>query len=155
MTSTDTLTGEAADRLAIRGLVDAWAHCADRRKPQQQAQLFVPNGTVAVYLGDPAASEPVQRLRGHAELAEAFKVLGNYDATTHFNGQSTVTLDGDRATGETYCLAHHLWNDNGQRMLMVMSIRYLDTFVRQDGRWLFAERQLITDWTDKRPSTAE
>jgi hypothetical protein len=52
MTSPDILTGDAADRLAIRGLVDAWAHCADRRKPQQQAELFVPDGTVAVYQGD-------------------------------------------------------------------------------------------------------
>jgi hypothetical protein len=152
MTSTDTLAGDAADRLAIRGLVDAWAHCADRRKPQQQAELFLPDGTVAVYLGDPATSEPVQRLRGHAELAEAFKVLNNYDVTTHFNGQSMIILDGNSATGETYCLAHHLWVENGQRTLMVMSIRYLDTFVRHGGRWLFAERHLITDWTDKRPS---
>ena len=153
MTSLNTLTGEAADRLAIRGLVDAWAHHADRREPQQQAQLFVPDGTVAVYQGDPTASEPVQQLRGYAELAEAFKVLDNYNVTTHFNGQSTITLDGDRATGETYCLAHHLWVENGQRTLLVISIRYLDTFVRHDGQWLFADRQLITDWTDKRPST--
>jgi hypothetical protein len=153
MTSPDTLTGEAADRLAIRGLVDAWAHFADRRKPQQQAELFVPDGTVTVYQGDPATSEPVQQLRGRTELAEAFKVLDYYDATTHFNGQSVVTLDGDRATGETYCLAHHLWVENGQRTLLIMSIRYIDTFVRHDGKWLFAERQLITDWTDRRPST--
>ena len=153
MTSLNTLTGEAADRLAIRGLVDAWAHCADRRKPQQQAGLFVPDGTVTVYQGDPATSEPVQHLRGHAELTEAFKILDNYDATTHFNGQSTITVDGDRATGETYCLAHHLWVESGQRTLLVISIRYLDTFVRHDGLWHFAERRLITDWTDKRPST--
>jgi SnoaL-like domain len=83
-----------------------------------------------------------------------FKVLDNYDVSTHFNGQSTVTLDADRATGETYCLAHHLWNENGQRMLMMMSIRYLDTFARHDDHWLFAERQLISDWTDKRPSVS-
>lgn len=82
-----------------------------------------PDGTVAVYQGDPAATEPVQRIRGHAELAEAFEALGNYDATTHFNGQSTITLDGDRATGETYCLAHHLWVEDGQRTLLVLSIR--------------------------------
>jgi len=153
MTSPNTLTGAEADRLAIRGLVDAWAHYADRRKPQQQAELFVPDGTVSVYQGDPAASEPVQHLRGHSELAEAFKVLDNYDATTHFNGQTTITLDGDRAAGETYCLAHHLWVENGQRTLLVTSIRYLDTFIRHDGQWLFAERQLIIDWTDKRSST--
>ena len=34
-----------------------------------------------------------------------------------------------------------------------MSIRYLDTFVRQNGHWLFAELVLVVDWTDKRPST--
>jgi len=27
--------GEAADRLAIRRLVDAWEHCADRRLAEQ------------------------------------------------------------------------------------------------------------------------
>jgi hypothetical protein len=104
MSEVDTLTGEAADRLAIRGLVDAWARCADRRMPEEQAALFTADGTVIVYVGDPASSEPVQRLQGRAELADALKVLETYDATTHFNGQSTITLDGDRATGETYCL---------------------------------------------------
>ena len=126
------------------------------RGPPQAAtagRAIRPDETVSVYQGDPAASEPVQHLRGHSELAEAFKVLDNYDATTHFNGQTTITLDGDRAAGETYCLAHHLWVENGQRTLLVTSIRYLDTFIRHDGQWLFAERQLIIDWTDKRSST--
>jgi hypothetical protein len=150
---TSNLTGEAADRQAIRSLVDAWAHYADRRRPADQAALFTEDGTVTVYPGDPSSTEPVQRLQGHAELAEAFKVLDNYDVTTHFNGQSTVTLEGDRATGESYCLAHHIWNEDGQRTLLVISIRYLDKFVRQDGSWRFAERQLITDWTDQRPSS--
>jgi hypothetical protein len=62
-------------------------------------------------------------------------------------------VTADEASGETYCLAHHVWNENRQRMLLVISIRYLDRFVRQDGTWRFAERRLITDWTDQRPST--
>ena len=53
MTSLNALTGEAADRLAVRGLVEASAHCADRCKPQQQAELFVFDRTVTVYQGDP------------------------------------------------------------------------------------------------------
>jgi hypothetical protein len=146
------LMGEEADRQAIRNLVDAWAHYADRRRPADQAALFTADGTVSVYTGDPASTEPVQRLQGHAELAEAFKVLDNYEVTTHFNGQSTIWFDGDQASGETYRLAHHIWTQNGQRMLLVVSIRYLDTFVRQDGSWRFADRELITDWTDERPS---
>ena len=38
------------------------------------------------------------------------------------------------------------------RTLIVMSIRYEDTFVKHDGTWLFAERKLVIDWTDTRPS---
>jgi hypothetical protein len=100
----------------------------------------------------PETTEPVQVLTGRAELEAAFEALRTYEATTHFNGQHTVTVDGDRASGETYCLAYHLWTSSGQRTLMIMSIRYLDAFVRQDGQWLFAERRLITDWTDRRLS---
>jgi hypothetical protein len=33
---------------------------------------------------------------------------------------------------------------------MVASLRYLDSFVKQDGGWLFAERQLFVDWTEER-----
>jgi SnoaL-like domain len=70
----------------------------------------------------------------------------------HFNGQSTVTLDGVRATGESYCIAHHLLTEDGARNLMVAWLRYQDTFVKQDNAWLFAERNLYVDWTETRPS---
>jgi SnoaL-like domain len=84
-----------------------------------------------------------------------FDDLNQYVATMHFNGQSTISLDGNRATGESYCLAHHLAvAEDGQRTLMVASIRYLDEFVKQDGQWLFAERRLMVNWIDTRPSKA-
>jgi len=140
-----------ADRLAIRALIDAYAHFADRRQPEEQAALYAEDGRTFVYNGDPSTSEPVQVLVGR-EHAKGFKVLSQYVATTHFNGQSTVTLNGDRATGETYCLAHHLLETDEGRTLIVMSIRYADTFVKHDDTWLFAERKLIIDWTDSRPS---
>ena len=154
MSTLDISAAEIADRQAIRDLVDAWAHHADRRQPHDQAALFTDNGTVTVYQGDPSSGEPVQHLQGHAEMADAFKVLDAYDATTHFNGQSTVTLDGDRATGESYCLAHHVKSEHGQATLLVISIRYLDTFVRENGTWKFADRTLIMDWSDQRPMSA-
>jgi hypothetical protein len=67
----------------------------------------------------------------------------------------TRRLDGDRATGESYCLAHHLSaGEDGQRTMMIASIRYLDEYVKQDGGWLFAERRLMVNWTETRPSTA-
>jgi ketosteroid isomerase-like protein len=145
---------EAADRLAIRELVDAYAHCADRRDATGQMALFTEDTRFLVFY-DVTSAEPSQELRGRESLAPVFDDLNQYVATMHFNGQSTVSVDGDRATGESYCLAHHLKvTEDGQRTLMVASIRYLDDFVQQDGRWLFAERRLMVNWIDTRPSTA-
>jgi ketosteroid isomerase-like protein len=145
---------EAADRLAIRELVDAYAHCADRRDARGQMALFTEDTSFLVFM-DPASAEPAQELHGRESLAPVFDDLNRYVATMHFNGQSTVALDGDRATGESYCLAHHLSvADDGQRTLMVASIRYLDVFAKQGGQWFFAERRLMVNWIDTRPSTA-
>jgi EmrB/QacA subfamily drug resistance transporter len=141
----------AADRLAIRELVDAYARHADRRQPAEQAALYSENGRTLVYT-DPAATEATQVLTGRAEHAEVFRSLNQYTVTTHFNGQSTITLDGDRATGESYCLAHHLLAGEHGRSLILMSIRYRDRFTKDEGAWYFAERKLIIDWTDTRPS---
>jgi hypothetical protein len=83
--------------------------------------------------------------------ARIFAALNQYDATTHFVGQSTVfTLTSDRATGEAYCLAHHVSVKDGIRRLMLASLRYLDTFAKVDGAWLFAERLLYVDWVEDR-----
>ena len=145
---------EAADRLAIRELFDAYAHCADSRDAHGQMALFTEDTHFLVFM-DAKAPEPTQELHGRAALAPVFDALNAYAATTHFNGQSTVTLDvdGERASGESYCIAHHLTvADDGSRTLMLASIRYLDQFAKQDGRWLFAERRLMVDWTQTSPS---
>jgi SnoaL-like domain len=64
-----------------------------------------------------------------------------------------VALDGDRAAGESYAIAHHLYTENGGRKIMIASLRYLDAFIKIDGRWYFAERKLILDWSETRPSS--
>jgi ketosteroid isomerase-like protein len=145
---------EAADRLAIRELVDAYAHCADRRDAPGQMALFTDDTHFVVYM-DARDPQPTQDLRGRQALAPVFDALNAYVATMHFNGQSTVELHGNRATGESYCLAHHLTEtEDGSRTLMTASIRYLDTMVKLDGAWLFTERRLMVNWTDTRPSRA-
>ena len=141
---------EAADRLAIRELVEAYAHCADRRDAEGQMSLFTVNTHFVVYMNakDP---KPSMELHSREALAPVFADLNKYDATTHFVGQSTIfTLSGDRATGEAYCLAHHVTVDGGRRRLMLSSLRYLDAFVKMDDTWLFAERLLFVDWQEER-----
>src|SRR5580704_4296378 len=89
---------ETADRLAIRELVDAYAHCADRRDAEGQMALFTRDAHFVVFM-DSRAAAPSQELHGREQLAPVFAGLNAYEATTHFNGQSTVAVEGDRATG--------------------------------------------------------
>ena len=146
-----SLPTEQADRVAIRELVDAYAHCADRRDADGQKSLFTEDTHFVVYM-EGQGSEPTQILDGREALTPVFDDLNRYQATMHFNGQSTVALDDGRATGESYCIAHHLFTDGGERKLMVAWLRYGDTFVKLDDAWLFAERKLYVDWTETRPS---
>ena len=141
---------EAADRLAIRELVEAYAHCADRRDAKRQMALFTPDAHFVVYTNakDP---KPSQELHSREALAPVFADLNKYSATMHFLGQTTIlTLTGDRCTGETYCMPHHLTVDGDKRKLMIAALRYYDTFVKIDGAWLFAERLLYVDWIEER-----
>jgi hypothetical protein len=141
---------EAADRLAIRELVEAYAHCADRRDAKGQMSLFTTDTHFVVYMDakDPKAS---MELHSRESLAPVFDDLNKYAATQHMVGQSTIfSLTTDRATGEAYTMAHHLTVDGSKRRLMVAALRYADSFVKQDGAWLFAERLLYVDWTEER-----
>ena len=141
---------EAADRLAIRELVEAYAHCADRRDARGQMSLFIADTRFVVYMNakDPT---PSQELHSREALAPVFADLNKYAATMHFVGQSTIlTLAADRGTGEAYCLAHHITVDGEKRQLMIAALRYYDTFVKVDGAWFFAERLLYVDWIEER-----
>jgi hypothetical protein len=140
---------EATDRLAIRELVDAYAHCADRRDAEGQKALFTEDTHFVVYMGG-VGTEPSEDLHGRESLTPVFDALNQYEVTMHFNGQSTVSLDGDRATGETYCIAHHVFSADGERRIMLAYLRYCDAFVRQGAAWRFAERNLYLEFSDTR-----
>jgi len=124
---------EAADRLAIRELVEAYAHCADRRDAKGQMALFTADTHFVVYMNakDP---KPSQELHSREALAPVFADLNKYAATMHFVGQSTIlTLNNDRGTGETYCMPHHLTVDGNERRL---------EHARLPGKVLFVEWHL-------------
>jgi hypothetical protein len=143
---------EAADRLAIRELFDAYAHCADRRDAEGQKALFTVDSRFAVFMSG-EGTEPTYVIEGREALTPVFADLTQYEATTHFNGQSTIALDGDHASGESYTIAHHLFTADGERRIMIASLRYLDSFIKIEGTWFFQERDLILDWNETRTSS--
>jgi hypothetical protein len=149
-THTSISPEEAGDRLAIRELVEAYAHCADRRDAKGQMSLFTADTHFVVFMNakDPT---PSQELHSREALAPVFADLNQYAATMHFVGQSTIlSLAADRATGEAYTLAHHLSVNGSERRLMIAALRYADTFVKAAGEWLFSERCLYVDWIEQR-----
>jgi hypothetical protein len=64
---TELTPAEAADRLAIRELFDAYAHCADRRDADGQKALFTDDTVFAVYMNG-EGSEPTYVLHGRESL---------------------------------------------------------------------------------------
>jgi len=137
------------DQFAIRELIEQYAFCADTRDAQEQTALFTTDTNFEVFM-DEKIPEPTQVIKGRKDLFPIFDNLNAYLSTMHFNGQSTIKIDGDRATGLTYCRAYHLNKKEEVQQLMIAGIRYYDRMVKQDGKWLFAERKLKVCWVENR-----
>ena len=52
-------------------------------------------------------------MHGRAAIVEALRGIERYDRTTHFIGNQLARVEGDTATAETYCLAHHIHERDG------------------------------------------
>ena len=144
---------ELADRLAIRSIVDEYARFADRIDNEGLAGLFAPEGVLRIFeRGNP---EPVRQRVGRAEISEAIKGLSRYDVTMHSVSNHYVVLNGDSASGETYCRATHVRPVEGgapdARENYVMNIRYLDDYVRLPEGWRIAKRELQVEFTEVFP----
>jgi hypothetical protein len=133
-----------SDRLAISDLVHAYAQGVDRRDPEAVGRLFAEDGTFVAY-AIPGATEATSRSRGRAEIVRAIGMAKHYRQTTHTIGNHLAEVDGDRAKGETRCVAYHVLGDAGTEKLMVWHIRYLDTYIRTPEGWRFDERVLRVD----------
>ena len=144
---------QTADRLAIRRLADDYARCADRIDNTGLAALFAPDGVLRVC--ERTGGQPVRERVGRDEIAEAILGLSRYEVTMHLVCNHYVEIDGDTATGETYCRASHIrpveGGPDGARESYVMNIRYLDRFVRLPEGWRFAERELQVEWNEVVP----
>ena len=147
--NTEQKLQQLEDRIAIRELIDQYAHCADTRDAQGQMALFTADTNFEVFM-DSKSAAPTQVINNRQDLFPIFDNLNTYLATMHFNGQSTIKLNEDRANCVTYCRAYHLNIQDGVQKLMIAGIRYYDIIVKQDDKWLFEERKLKVSWIENR-----
>ena len=129
----------ASDRVALRYLSESYAAGCDHRDITLLAPCFVDGGTITVHWLD---KEPTT-MTAPDDLTGIPTGLSRYDRTVHFIGNHRAVIDGDIATGETYCFAHHITGTNDY----VMSIRYEDTYRREPDGWKFVTRDLRLNWT--------
>lgn len=141
------LDGDVEDRLALRALVDEYALAVDDRDADRFAGVFAPDGVLAVI--EPGDPEPSLIYQGRDELRTVMGLLSGFSTTFHVMANHTCRIDGDHAEGDTYCLAHHLTEeDDGRSQDTVMLIRYHDTYTCTDGAWRFARRDVLRQWTE-------
>jgi ketosteroid isomerase-like protein len=140
----------AADVVELRALADSYAHGVDRGDRDVFLSAFLPDARLIVFNGSDD-DEPRSVREGHDALGGIPELLRRYTKTFHFVGNHRYAVDGDTATGEVYCMAHHLSTDLHGATDFVMLIRYVDAYRRDaDGAWKIAARQVKPDWTESR-----
>lgn len=130
------------DELAIKDLSHRYAIALDRDDREEWASLF----------SDDIAFESGSTVRGLEDVLRIPREqLARYQTTLHSVTTQKVSLAGDTATGEVYCVAHHMYEDfhQNKRLPFDLShnflIRYEDDYARIDGRWVFTRRRVITE----------
>lgn len=132
-------TQQLIERLALKELVDTFSNLADEKRVSEQMPLFTPDAEVNTYIGGKLVFE----MKGHAKIEEVFAgYLAQFSRVYHLNGQQTVSFAGDdRAEGIVYCLVKLVGtNEQGKNTVLEHSVRYADSYVKRDGKWLIARR---------------
>ena len=133
-----------ADEWALRRLVLLYARAVDRNDPD----LFV-----SLFLEDTVLEGPGFHVAGLEEIRGVPGSLAQkFHGTMHCVFNQTVTITGDTAQGETYCIAYHgIRGEDGRPMTLDWAIRYQDRFARRGPEWRIAYRRLVVEWTRTSP----
>jgi ketosteroid isomerase-like protein len=132
-----------ADRLAIREVALRYARAVDRRDWALAATLFT---------DDAVLKSARFELEGREAILRGLRTVERYRATFHAVHNQTLALAGDEASGETYCVANHLYDRDGQMRKLDWGIRYQDRYQRgADGVWRIHSRELLVDWEQDLP----
>jgi hypothetical protein len=126
----------------IRNLVDTFSNLADIKDTKAQALLFTENAVVETFRNGILSS----KLEGRKQIDDVFgSFLANFKTVYHMNGQHTVTIEGEKATGILYCLTVLISPDN---VKTTFGIRYNDEYTLVDGKWLISRRRSNFEWQE-------
>ena len=131
-------TNQLIERQALKDLVDTFSNLADEKRVAEQMPLFTPDAQVNTYIGGKLFAEA----KGREEIEQVFSsFLAQFHSVYHLNGQHTVTFRSEtEAEAINYCAVKLVGEQDGKQVLQDHSVRYQDTYVKQDGQWLISQR---------------
>jgi hypothetical protein len=145
MAKNETAEARAArreDEVQLRELAGRYARMMDRMDFDMLPSVFA---------GDGVLSGPGYEMTGHAQLRQGLQALDQFSATLHCVMNAYFEIEGDRATGEVYCVANHVHVVDGVPFKLDMGIRYQDEYVRGEDEWLIHRRVFVLVWETDQP----
>ncbi|MCH7627804.1 nuclear transport factor 2 family protein [Novosphingobium sp.] len=142
-TTSDTALHDALARAEIHDLCMAYGRGVDRADEALLRSIFSEDSVVISGVINGSGAE-------FAEKICAF-VQTQLDMCFHSVANEWVEVSGDNAVGEHYALAHMVLD--GQDVMT--GGRYLDRYVKRDGKWLIRNRTFVTDWNTSHKSSLQ
>ena len=139
MSETDPRIARLLDKQDCVELVHKLARAIDRCDSDLVREVFHPDATDdhGMFKGTAADFVPW-----------VMEVLNGMRRTQHIIGNVLVEVDGNKAEGESYFIAHHvLPGGEGADSFMVAAGRYLDRFEKRNGEWKISHRHAVYDWS--------
>ena len=140
-----------ADRTLIRELMDRYGIVHDSGTPEEYADLFMPDGEIAVAAGGPAIVKGREALM--AQARRDHERFGNEPAANgkttsimrHLISNTQITLTGaDTATGICYVTTVVKKGDVGPAILSIS--RYTDRYAKKNGEWRIQRREITIEF---------
>ncbi|MFT7221239.1 MAG: hypothetical protein ACI8Z1_002861 [Candidatus Azotimanducaceae bacterium] len=135
----EMIMNPVVDELAIRHLVAAYADAVNRRDEALWASTWDQQGVWDLRGNEFEGADAIVEMWRGAMQGFSFVVQLVY--------QGTVEIDGLHATGRWY-LAEHLRPAGSDSGLFNIGT-YEDSYVKQDGEWLFARRTYHVLYSDE------
>lgn len=121
----------------LRNLIDDYAYLGDDKKIAEVMDLFTPDVTYKVYMGgvlvaDVSGRENMEKdFNHHASLVKTYFTL---------NGQHTVKIGNETASGVSFTQIKMIREIEGKDILTDYSVKYDDSYVFQNGKWVIKDR---------------
>ena len=142
-TPSDTALADALARAEIHDLCMAYGRGVDRADKALLTSIFSEDSVVISGVVNGSGAEFADKICDF--------VSANLEMCFHSVANEWIEVHGDEALGEHYALAHMV--AGGQEI--TTGGRYIDRYVKRDGKWLIKNRTFVFDWNTSHKSTLQ